>query len=412
MSSPYWPVLRHPQLRRVLPGMAISALGDGMAVVAISWLALQLAPAHSRPAWVALSVAAYTLPATVGTVAFGRFLAGRGSAQLVSWDAGLRGVSIALIPLAYVAGFLTPPLYVTLLAVSSLLHSWGMAGRFTLIAEVLPPQDHLAANALLTIFTEASTVIGPPLAGLIIAWQGAPLVLALDAASFLILAAVYVHAVRTGVVDRPARGRDRAAGLRLILRDPTLRGLLALTFAFFLCFGPANVALPVLVAGQAHGTATLLGLYYTVFAVGSVLGAVAGGYLGRLPLWPGTIGIVVAFGLALLPLGLGAPGPVALGAFAVGGFVWAPYLTTSRTLFQRRAAPGMLPSAMAANNAVVVAALPLGTMLGGPLVAWLGARPALLASALAVVALGLVAALVKLVPGSVSGDAASAERRA
>lgn len=44
-SSPYWPVLTHPRLRRVLPGLVISALGDGMSLVAISWLALQLAPA-------------------------------------------------------------------------------------------------------------------------------------------------------------------------------------------------------------------------------------------------------------------------------------------------------------------------------------------------------------------------------
>jgi len=123
----------------------------------------------------------------------------------------------------------------------------------------------------------------------------------------------------------------------------------------------------------------------------ALLGAFASGYAGKLSLWPTTIGIVAAFGVTLLPLGLGAPAPVSLAAFAIGGFVWAPYMSTSRALFQRRADPEMLPSALAANNAVIVASIPLGTMLGGPLVALLGAQRTLTACALAIITLGLAA---------------------
>jgi len=47
-ASPYYPALVHPVFRRVLPGAAASALGDGMSAVAIAWLALKLAPADSR----------------------------------------------------------------------------------------------------------------------------------------------------------------------------------------------------------------------------------------------------------------------------------------------------------------------------------------------------------------------------
>ena len=41
-ASPYYPALVHPVFRRVLPGAAASALGDGMSAVAIAWLALKL----------------------------------------------------------------------------------------------------------------------------------------------------------------------------------------------------------------------------------------------------------------------------------------------------------------------------------------------------------------------------------
>jgi len=50
-ASPYYPALVHPVFRRVLPGAAASALGDGMSAVAIAWLALKLAPPDSRGLW-------------------------------------------------------------------------------------------------------------------------------------------------------------------------------------------------------------------------------------------------------------------------------------------------------------------------------------------------------------------------
>jgi hypothetical protein len=59
-TSPYYPALRHPVFRKVLPGAALSALGDGMSAVAIAWLAVKLAPAGSRGLWAGAAVAAYS----------------------------------------------------------------------------------------------------------------------------------------------------------------------------------------------------------------------------------------------------------------------------------------------------------------------------------------------------------------
>jgi hypothetical protein len=78
------PVLANRVFRRLLLGFAISYLGDGMSFVAVAWL----------------------------------------------------------------AGVLTLPLYVALLAVSSLLHAWGSAGKYTLLAGLMPGEQRLAANTL------------------------------------------------------------------------------------------------------------------------------------------------------------------------------------------------------------------------------------------------------------------------
>jgi MFS family permease len=92
--------------------------------------------------------------------------------HLVAADAALRAVTLAVIPLLYATGALRPGWYVALLAASSLLHAWGISGQYTLVAEQLPPQARTAANALLSGFTMAAFVIGPALAGVLVAAAG------------------------------------------------------------------------------------------------------------------------------------------------------------------------------------------------------------------------------------------------
>jgi DHA3 family macrolide efflux protein-like MFS transporter len=394
-SSPYWPVVSHPLLRRVLPGLAVSAVGDGMSVVAISWLALQLAPDGRRATWLAVGVAAYSLPSAAGGVLFARFLAGRSGAQLAGWNAILRGASLAAIVGAYALGVLDVGLYVALLAVSSLLAAWGSAGRYTLIAELLPTRHHLPGNAVLTVIGDVATIVGPPLAGILIGWAGAVTVLALDAASFAVLAVTYRLAIpRAGAVAaaRATTSGARTAGFGAIRRDRALLGVLVLSFGFFFLFGPFYAAMPIHVAEDLHASATVLGAYYTAFGVGAVVGGLVTGYLRRWSLWPTTIGIVLGFGAAMLPLGLGAPAAVSVVSFAVAGAIWAPYMSASMALFQRSTPTERLPQVLAANGSLLALAVPLGTVAGGPLTATMGARPTLLLCAIATIGLGLVAA--------------------
>src|SRR4051812_15203900 len=120
-STPYWPVLSHPVLRRGLPGPGVSALGGGMLLVAVGWLALALAPASARGPWVAAAVAAYSLPSALGGLVFRRHLRHRSGAQLAGWNAILRAGALGAIVLAYAVDLLSLWGYVGLLAASSLL---------------------------------------------------------------------------------------------------------------------------------------------------------------------------------------------------------------------------------------------------------------------------------------------------
>ena len=385
--SPYLPVIRHPVFGRVLPGLVLSALGDGMSAVAVGWLALQLAPPGSRALWVGLAVAAYALPGAVGAVALAPLLQGRNGAQLAAWDGILRAVFLGSIPLLAATGSLSIGTYVVLLALSALLSAWGSAGRYTLIAEILPKDLHLPANALLTVIAEASTVAGPAIAALLIAVLGAPAVLAVDAVTFAVLAVSFLLLQGTCTV----RDRQRTAGFAVIRHDRRLLGLMVLSFWFFLLFGPVPVAVPLYVSSAGD-----VGLLYTAFGVGAFTGAVVTGHLRRLPLWPTTIGVVIGFGLLLLPLGLGLPRWADLLTMALAGLAWAPYPATSMSLFQRTVPAGQLPPVLAARGAVLVVSTPLGTLLGAPLVHAVGASATFVLCGTATVAVGVLALLVRL----------------
>jgi hypothetical protein len=391
------PVIDSPVLRRLLPAFAVSAVGDGMSAVGVAWLAIRIAPPASRGLVVGVAVAAYTLPGAAGAVLLARPLRALAGRHLVAADAALRAATLSVIPLLYAFGALRAGWYVALLAASSLLHAWGLSGQYTLVAEHLPPQSRTAANALLSGFSMAAYVIGPLLAGLLVAGAGPALPIAVDAASFAILAVVAAttrsrpRTARPAGTGQPADQPDRVRGFATIARSRPLAGLLALTVVYFFLYGPVEVALPLYVTGPLRGSAALLGLFWTVFGIGATAGSIAAGLARRLPVWPVLVTAVIGWGAALTPLGLlRMPGP-ALACFAAGGLLYAPYPVLSATLFQRESPPELLSQVLAARGALTVLATPLGTALGGPLTAWLGAQHTLLLSAAATIASGLAA---------------------
>jgi len=397
-ASPYYPALVHPVFRLILPGAAASALGDGMSAVAIAWLALKLAPPGSRGLWVGAAVAAYSLPGAVGAVALRRWLRGRHGTGLVMVNAVLRGTALGLAGCLALAGLLDPPAYVALLGVSSLLTAWGVAGKYTLIADLFPADQRVAGNTVFSLADQTSLMIGPALAGVVTALAGPAIVIVLDAASWALLAVSYASAARfLRSAPRPADAPppDRPPGGWALIRSvPVLGGLLALTFVFYLLYGPLEVALPVHVATDLHASAAVLGLYWAVFGVGAIGGELSAPYLRRWPVWPVMTGIVLAWGLALLPLGLPGPLWVGLVAFGAGGVIFGPWMSLSMGVFQDASPPGALAQVIAARSSLLILASPIGTAFGGPLVAALGARGTLLASALATIALGLITTAV------------------
>ncbi|WP_245601699.1 MFS transporter [Hamadaea tsunoensis] len=386
-------MLRQPVLRRILPAMAVSALGDGMSLVAVAWLPVQIAPAGQAGVWTGLAVAAYALPSTVGAALLGRWVRRFSGARLVVVDSALRAVALGTVAVLAISGALSPTGYVLLLAGSSLLHAWGNAGAYTLVAEVLPDEDRVAGNALVATFQQSAWIIGPALAGVLTAVSGPGWVIGVDAVSFAVLAATAAR--QANRVPPVPTEVDTAGGWRTVLGQPQLVGLLAVTCVFFFLYGPVEVALPIHVARELHGSSGLLGAYWAVFSVGAVAGGLSANALRHRPLWVIVVAIIVGWGAALLPLGLSDTVTPGLIGFGLGGLIYGPFTAICTSLFQRLSPAHLLSRVLATRTALTTPATALGTLIGGPLTEAAGGQRTLLISGLLTIVLGvLVAAAV------------------
>jgi predicted MFS family arabinose efflux permease len=362
--GPYRSLFADRTFRRLMPVFALSDLGDGMTVVAVAWLAFTLGPDGGQGALAGIAVASYVLPGALGALILGRWMHQLPARRLLVTDSALRAVLLGAVPLAHMAGLLTPAVYVGLLGASSLLHAWGKAGKHALFAPLLSDDQRLAANSVLSTSLWSATIAGPALAGVLVGVVSPAWIIGLDAATFAVLA---LQTGRTSLPPSPVPPVTGGArrGLSILRRQPELLGLLLVTWGFNLAFGPVEVALPLFVSDNLSAGAGLLGAYWAAFGIGAVIGALALGAARRLPLWPAMLGIIAGHGIGMLPFALTDTVLPSLIGFAFAGLVYGPYSALFFTLIQDRAPADSLTTVLAARSAVLLTASPLGAALGG-----------------------------------------------
>lgn len=389
----YRPVVGNRRFALLLPGLLVSRFGDAMTGVALVWLALRISGAHTQGIVVGAAVSAYVLPGAFSGLMFGRLFSRVPGSRLLQYDSWLRAGVLLVIFLLAAAGALSVGGYIALLATSSFFHAWGSGGRQALVVDLIAPEHRRAANSLMYSFAQLSIVLGPALAGVISALMGPGLVFLLDSATFVVLAcslALWAPASRARAEGDDAKGAF--PGLRIFAHKPQLGMLLALTAVVCVVTGPVEVALPLYVTHTLRASATVLGIFWTVFGIGGVVGALIAGAIRRLPLWPTVLAIALAYAASLLPLAFVSSLVPALLGFAVGGLVYAPYPAIAATLLQRESTASEITLVGAAWSGTLLIAEPIGFAVGGPVTQWLGAQQTIAACAASTVAIALLCA--------------------
>lgn len=351
----YRALFAEPEFRALWLAQAISLTGDQLARVAIA----SLVYTETRSSFVTALVYAITyLPWLIGGPLLSG-LADRYPRRAVMVLCQL--ISALLVALMAVPGM---PLTVlaALLFVVILVESPFLAARASLLVDVLPDDRYVLASAMNQLTIQGSQVLGFAAGGALVLLLGPTDALLLDAASFLLAAALVRFCVRA----RPATGgaeelggswQRMKFGAKVVFGDPRLRGLVLLAWLAAFWVVPEGLAAP-----YGDGRPTVVGLLLAAQPAGSVIGGL---WLSRL-VRPTTrlelMGpLAVLSCVPLLFFAVTPPLPVALALLVVSGIGTTYNLPANAAFMQalpaerRGQAFGLVSAGLVAGQGISIA---------------------------------------------------------
>lgn len=372
----YRDVVAHRTTRRLLVASVVSSLGDFVGSGAL------LVLAYERAGAAAVGPAAFLAATGAGSllIAFG----GSGHLDRVSRRSGLV-VSELVGALALLLPVVVPTLWSLLVAafVIGLVRSAGAGFRHGVLADGVPERLRSGLLGLIGTADQLGQVIGYVAGSALALGIGAGVALGLDAATFVVAAAV-LAGLRD---DRPGRGAAASPllGLRTILSHPQLRLLTVLVVV-----STAASALPETLATSVVGTDDpRLPFVLAAGPAGGVLGYAVAGRLATTTRFTGQLVHLTLLAVATLA-GLLADGPLSWLAVNVAVGTGAAWIVGPQVAFVRLAPPERMAQVTTVMVALVATTEGLWVLLAGviadtagPVAAYGGAGAVVLAGSMA-----------------------------
>ncbi|MGY0055403.1 MFS transporter [Streptomyces sp. LZ34] len=297
------PLRESPDFRRLWVGQTISTTGNMITGVVVPVQTYSLT--HSS-----LMVGLIGLAEAAPTIALGLFGGSIADAvdrrKLVLVTSLLSVVVSAVFAVQAMLDLRQLWLLFVLVTLQSCLFALNVPASRTFMPFLLPPERYAAAAALQQMSFQASIVIGPLLAGVVIASAGASTAYAIDAVSFL-FAAYAALRLRAMPVDKEAAPPGLSSvvkGLRFVRNQPAIRSILLLDLNNMV-FGMPLSLIPAFAEEQFHGGPQTVGLLYAAPALGGVIGATVSGPLSRVRRQGRAVLVASAvWGLAVVAFGL------------------------------------------------------------------------------------------------------------
>ncbi len=368
--------LRHPDFARFATGQTVSLIGTWMQSIALGWLVLELTGSAFA---VGLVTTLNTLPILFFTL-YGGVVADRVDKRrfiiLLQTVMLLEATALATLALS---GHVTVPWIYALALVHGLATAFEVPARQAFLVELVPHHDLVSAAALNSTIYNLARVIGPAIAGVILATLGPGICFALNAASYLAVLFSLGRIRHRSPAGSTAR-RSVLTGVRFIAARPALKAMtlqMVLITVFAVAFIPI---LPVFVRDALEGGAQGYGTLTSALGVGAASGAIIVGALGhRIPRARLASMGCVALASAVILLGLTRSFPAAVIWIGMAGAAMATTGIATATSLQLAAAPELRGQVMAVYSFVVLGLAPFGAFQSGWVAEHLGAAPAFLA---------------------------------
>jgi MFS family permease len=389
------PLRRSRSLRLLVFGQVISVLGTQMTAVAVPYQVYELTGSSLDVGLVSLTI--------LGPLLAGSLLGGtvvdavdrRRLLVVVSVVMAALSVGLALNGSSHPALW---PLFV-LPALAGGLGTFEDSALGAVIPNLVRRSEVSAANAMFQAIFQLGLVVGPALAGLLLAGTGIRFVYWADAATFAVatLAALAMS-------PQPPAGGGRRPGLRSLLEGvrflhgrPDIQGAFLIDLGATV-FGLPRALFPALAVTVFGGGAATLGLLYAAPGAGALLGALTSGWVGRVHRQGRAVVVaVVVWGLAIV--GFGGVGwlPAALLFLVVAGFADVISAVLRSTIVQLAVPDALRGRLTGLQTSVVTGGPRLGDVEAGSVAAGLGDTASVISGGLACVA--GAALLFALLPG-------------
>src|SRR5512137_2081157 len=325
--------LRNRNLRRFFAGQAVSLAGTWAQSVAQGWLIWRLTGSKELLGLVAFlgQVPVTFLSVYAGSVA--DRLPRRRLVLVTQFNALLQATLLAAVTLA---GVVRPAHVMALAVMLGLSNAFEIPARQALLADVAG-EDMTNAIALNSTVVNAARMVGPAIAGWLVASFGEGICFAFNALSFCgtIYALWVMEVPPTPAPAAMGRGAHMVEGFRWAWDTPYVRALLALLALSSLLAIPYATLLPAVASEVLGGGAGLFGTLQALAGVGAFAGAAAPlrrtglGGLGR------RVGFgATSLGLGVLLLGLSRSTPLSLAALLLTGGGMISQMAGTMTLFQ------------------------------------------------------------------------------
>jgi len=368
--------LRNRNLRLFFTGQVISLAGTWAQSTAQAWLVWRLTGSKEMLGLVAFLS---QVPVTFLGVYAGSLADRHPRRRLVLTTQLNAVVQATLLAAVTLAGVVRPWHVLALALMLGLTNAFEIPARQALLADVAG-EDMANAIALNSSIVNAARIIGPTLAGWLIATVGEGFCFAFNALSFGgTLYALWVIKVPPPPVSAATgRGAHIVEGFRWAWRARYVRALLGLLAVSSLLAIPYATLLPAVASEVLGGGASLFGVLQTLAGVGAFGGAVlllrrtGIGGLGR------RVGVGAAsLGLGVVLLGLSRSTPLSLFALLLTGGGMISQMAGTMTLIQGLAEPAMRGRLIGLFSTLFLGVAPFGALAYGAAAHRIGVGPTL-----------------------------------
>jgi MFS family permease len=389
--------LQVPNYRIFFAGHAVSVIGTWMQRVAQDWLVLELSDSAVA---VGIATALQALPTLLLGLWGGLLVDRLDRRRTIMWTQAVSAVLAAALAVLTLAGVVQLWMVFSLALGLGLVTVLDVPARQAFVTEMVGPEDYVNAQSLNSTIHNAGRLVGPAVAGLLIAWVGTGAAFAVNAVSFVavLISLFRMDPARLNRAQPVPRKRGQVLeGLRYVWGRAELRSCLILVAVIALFGQNFRVVLPLFARDVLGGGAETYGWLTSALGAGAVIGALATAARETVTAWAMLLS-AGAFAVVSMVLA-GAPGLIAALGLLVGlGIANICCNTLARVLLQLGADPTMQGRIIALHAVVFTGSTPIG----GPMIGWIceqfGARVGILISGLIplLVALALLPTLRRL----------------